>query len=265
MARDDRRTDPVHASGVSREQRARGAALLIGALLLCAPAAAQTFDFDPTITQGEFDTLTRLASEAIFASPVDPPAQTGLFNFEIGLAVSAVEVDESAAYWAKSVSDDILVDGKLLVPRLVVTKGLGLVSVSGTYGKVGDSDASVLGGSVDVPLLRGGVMTPALAVRGTYSVLQGVDEADLTTYGVQALIGKGFGPLTPYAGYGRVFAQSEARIDSGFTDPILLESDIEQDVITVGGKLDLAFLKLVVEGNQGDEEWRWGARVAIGF
>ena len=232
---------------------------------MCAPAAGQTFDFDPTITQEEFDTLTMLASEAIFASPVDPPAQTGLFNFEIGIAATAIEIDESASYWVKSVSDDILVDGKLLVPRLIVTKGLGLVSVSGSYGKVGDSDASVIGGSIDVPLLRGGILRPAFAVRGVYSVLQGVDEADLTTYGVQALIGKGFGPLTPYAGYGRIFAQSEARIESGFTDPIFLESDLEQDVITVGGKLDLAFLKLVVEGNQGDEEWRWGARVAIGF
>ncbi len=205
-----------------------------------------------------------LAAEAIFASPVDAPAQTGLFNFEIGLAAAAIDVDESESYWAKSVADDVLVDGRLLVPRLVVTKGIGFATVSASYGAVNDTDANVLGGSIDLPLLRGGILRPTLAVRGVYSVLQGVDEADLTTYGVQAIIGKGFGPLTPFAGYGRMFAQGEGRIDNPIGDPILLESDVDQDLVTVGAKLDLAFVKLVVEGNRG-EEWRYGARVAIGF
>ncbi|HEY0590338.1 MAG TPA: hypothetical protein VGF40_01115 [Thermoanaerobaculia bacterium] len=232
--------------------------------MVCAPAAAQTFDFDPSITQQEFDRITMIAAESIFASPVDAPAQTGLFNFEIGIAASAIEVDQTEPYWQKSVADDVLVDGRLLVPRLVATKGIGLATVSASYGAVSDTDARVLGGSIDLPILRGGVLRPTVAVRGVYSLLQGVDEADLTTYGVQAMVGKGFGPLTPFAGYGRMFAQSEGRIETGVSDPIILESDVDQDFVTVGAKLDLAFVKLVVEGNRG-EEWRYGARVAIGF
>jgi hypothetical protein len=265
MAREGRRERPVHAPRVSGEQRARGGALLIAALLLCAPAAAQTFEFDPSITQTEFDTVTLLAAEAIFASPLDAPAQTGLFNFEIGVAATAFEVDENASYWTKSVADDVLVDGRLVVPRLVVIKGIGIASVSATYGAVNDTDARVIGGSIDLPLLRGGVLSPALALRGVYSTLQDVEEAELTTYGVQALVGKGFGPLTPFAGYGRMFAQGEARIESSLGDPILLESDVEQDFLTLGAKIDLAFIKLVVEGNRAEEDWRYGARVAIGF
>lgn len=205
-----------------------------------------------------------IAAESIFASPVDAPAQTGLFNFEIGIAAAAIEVDESEAYWQKSVADDVLVDGRLLVPRLVVTKGIGFATLSASYGAVNDTDARVLGGSIDLPLLRGGILRPTLAVRGVYSVLQGVDEADLTTYGVQALVGKGFGPLTPFAGYGRMFAQSEGRIEVPTFAPVVLESDIDQDLLTVGAKLDLALVKLVIEGNRG-EQWRYGARVAIGF
>lgn len=234
---------------------------------MCRPAAAQTFEFDPSITQTEFDRITMIVAESIFASPVDPPAQTGLLNFEVGLAATAIEVDESESYWTRSVADDVLVDGRLLVPRLVVIKGIGLASVSVSYGAINDSDANVLGGSIDLPLLRGGILRPSLAVRGVYSVMQGVDEADLTTYGVQALIGKGFGPVTPFAGYGRMFAQSEAFTtapEGEFAPPIHLESDVEQDLVTVGAKIDLAFIKLVVEGNRG-EEWRYGARVAIGF
>lgn len=232
--------------------------------LAAAPVAAQTFEFDPTLTQEEFDRLSLLAGEAIFASPVDSPGTIGLFDFEVGLAATAVEVDEEASYWVKSVDDDILVDGRLLVPRLVVSKGLGSASLTASYGAVGDSDAHVLGGSIELPLIRGGIARPAVAVRGVYSDLRGVAEADLTAYGAQILIGKGIGPVTPYAGWGRMWVTSEARIDVPLSDPIFLESDLEQDLVTVGAKLDLLLLKFVVEGARA-EDWRYSARVGFGF
>lgn len=228
------------------------------------PAAAQTFDFDPSLTQEEFDRLSLLAGEAIFASPVDSPGTIGLLDFEIGLAATAIDVEQEAPYWVKSVPEDILVDGRLLVPRVVVSKGLGAASITASYGVVGDSDAHVLGGSIELPLIRGSLTRPALAIRGVYSQLQGVDEADLTSYGAQVLIGKGIGPVTPYAGYGRMWIASEARIAVPDSDPIVLESDLEQDLLTVGAKLDLFLLKFVVEGSRADD-WQYSARVGFGF
>jgi hypothetical protein len=228
------------------------------------PTAAQTFDFDPSLTQEEFDRLSLLAGEAIFASPVDSPGTIGLFDFEIGLAASAIEVDEEASYWVKAVDEDILVDGRLLVPRLIVSKGLGAASITASYGAIGDSDAHVLGGSLELPLIRGGIARPAVAIRGVYSDLRDVEEADLTSYGAQILIGKGIGPVTPYAGWGKMWVTSEARIEVPLSDPIVLESDLDQDFLTIGAKLDLLLLKFVVEGSRADD-WRYSARVGFGF
>ncbi len=221
------------------------------------------------MTQEELDELTLVAAGALFASPVDAPSESGLFELEIGLAATAVDVDEEASFWIKSVSDDILVGGRLLVPRLVVSKGIGLGSVAVTYGRVGDTDAAMLGGSIDLPLIRGGIARPVIALRGVYSQLQGVDEADFRTYGALVMIGKGIGPITPYAGYGQMRADGEARIPlstepTGPEDMLLLESEIEEDILMVGAKLELALLKFVVEGVQS-EEWRYSARVGIGF
>lgn len=151
------------------------------------------------------------------------------------------------------------------MPRLVVTKGIGFGSVSATYGRVSDIDASMLGGSIDIPLVRGGIARPVIALRGVYSQLQGVEEADFRTYGGLVMIGKGFGPITPYAGYGRMRADGEARIPaSALSEAFVLESEIEDDILMLGVKLDVALLKFVVEGVQ-NEEWQYSARVGFGF
>ena len=77
------------------------------------------------------------------------------------------------------------------------------------YAKVPDSDIAVCGASLDVPIIDGGIVKPTLALRGAYSMLQGVDEFDLNTYGVEVFLSKGFGPVTPYVAAGR--ARSDAR------------------------------------------------------
>lgn len=221
--------------------------------------------FDPSITQSEFDQISLLAGEAIFASPVDSPGTVGLLDIEIGIAANAIEVDETASYWAKSVSDDILVEGRLLVPRLIVSKGFGAASLTASYGRVGDSDAEVWGGSLELPIIRGSITRPVLAIRGVYSQLQGVEEAELKTTGALVLLGKGFGPITPYAGWGKMWVESEGIVHLPVGDPMILTSDLDQDVLLLGAKLDMLFFKLAVEGTEGTEEWRYSARIAIGF
>ena len=173
---------------------------------------------------------------------------------------------EEAEPWIDRISEDILVDGRLLVPRLTVTKGIGFGSVSAAYGQVGDSDAKMAGGSFDFPLVRGGLAVPSIALRGVYSRLLDVEDADLSTWGGMVMIGKKIGPVTPYAGWGMMWVESEARIDgSGLVDPFIMTSETDQEMIVAGGKIDLAFLKLAVEGTQTDGDWQYGARVGLGF
>ena len=65
------------------------------------------------------------------------------------------------------------------------------------------------GVEVSKALLEGSIATPALAVRGTYTRLEGVKALDLQTAGVDVAISKGFVIVSPYAGAGAVWIDSK--------------------------------------------------------
>lgn len=226
----------------------RKIAYVLFALALTAPLQAQDFGFDPDITQKEFEDFARTFSRAVYASPVEPADGGSVFSFDVGLAVTAIEVDENAAYWVKSVDEDILQSGYLMAPRLVVSKGFGRIAVSGSYTRVPDTSAEVWGAAVDVPILAGGLTSPTIAARGTWAEVRGVEELDLRVIGLEGFISKSFGPFTPYAGVG--IAQTEATgliEETPFTAEMLVRMDNEEERITVGARFSMPLMKVVVE------------------
>lgn len=238
-------------------------------VLVALPALGQNdgdIDFDPTITQQEFATFSRLVAQGIYATPVDAARARGLLGFDIGIAVTALPIDTDAEYWQKAVGNDFSVSDYVAVPKLVASKGLSVATVSASYSQVPDSDVEVWGGSLDVPILGGGIVTPTIAVRGAYAQLMGVDEYDLKTYGVEVFISKGFGPITPYAAIGRAWSDAEGRIaeETSGSPAIVLTDEGESTRVTVGVKLSLLLPKIVVEATQGEER-SYAAKVSIGF
>lgn len=176
------------------------------------------------------------------------------------MAGTAVPVDTNADYWQKAVGDDFSISDHIVVPRLVVSKGLSLVTVSGSYAKVQDSEIEIWGAAIDVPIINGGIVKPTLAVRGSYAQLQGVEELDLKTAGVELFLSKGFGPITPYAAVGLTRSDAEAVI----TDEIRFTDESDAQRITVGVKVSMLFPKIVVEATQGEER-SYAAKVSLGF
>jgi hypothetical protein len=238
--------------------------------VLALPLGAQTtsndpddFQFDPTYTQAEFAQLSRIVAQAIYASPVEPARARGVFGFDVGVAAVAVPVDENSLYWRRAVPNDFTTSGYLVVPRLTASKGFVLGTISGSYAKVPDSDIAVYGGALDVPILQGGVATPTIAVRGAYSMLRGTEDVyDLKTYGVEGFISKGFGPITPYAGIGRM------RIDASGNRQVLgtiLESREDLNRYTVGVRISLLLPKIVLEATQVEDERSYAAKVSFGL
>jgi hypothetical protein len=230
-------------------------------LLAAVPLLAQDdIQFDPAITQEQFETFSRLAAQGIYATPIDAARARGLLGFDIGFGATAIPVDTDAAYWQNAVSEDFTVSDHLVVPRVIVSKGLSVATVSAMYAKVPDSDITMLGACLDVPILGGNVVTPTLAVRGAYATLQGVDAFDLKTYGVEVFLSKGFGPITPYVAAGLARSDAEGRI----TDTVTLTDQSDSNRITVGVKLSLLLPKIVVEATQGEER-SYAAKVSFGF
>jgi hypothetical protein len=166
------------------------------------PALADDISFQPAITDAEFAQFARLVGQAIFPTPVQPARATGFLGFDVGIAATAVPIDTKAAYWTNSVTGTRLEqNGYLAVPRLIASKGFGGGTLSGTYASRGD--IRMYGGSLDIPLVRGTVATPEVALRGAYATLTGIDSFKMKTYGVEAFISKGFGPVMPYGAIGR--------------------------------------------------------------
>lgn len=205
-------------------------------------------------------------AQGIYMTPVDPARARGLLGFDVGIAATAVPVDPQASYWTRSVDDDFTISDYVAVPRLVVSKGLSFGTIYGSYSKVQDTDIQVWGAAFDLPITRGGIATPTLALRGSYATLRGVEELDLKTYGVEAFLSKGFGPITPYAAAGYSRSDSTGRIF--FPNPDTLAGTLRDEDsstrYTVGVKLSLLIPKLVVEATQAEER-SYAAKISFGL
>ena len=98
------------------------------------------------------------------------------------------------------------------------------------------------GAELRYALLTGGVATPALALRGSYSTLQGVSQLDFNTKGVDLSISKGFTLVTPYAGLGKVWVNS-----TPVGVPLLVKEDFSYSKVFAGVNLNFGLVNLAVE------------------
>jgi hypothetical protein len=231
------------------------------------PLCAGDIQFDPATTQAEFQKFARIAGQAIFATPVQPARTSGILGFDIGVAATAVKVDTGASYWQRAVKGSNLTrGGYLAVPRLVVAKGFSAGTISASYAKVNNSTAKTWGGAIDVPIIRGGVAAPEIALRTSYATLTGVEFLKLKTYGAEVFISKGFGPFTPYAAFGR------QRVDARGTfppkaSPIALPDLRDRSSVkrlTAGFRISMFIPKIVVEATQAEVR-SYAAKVSVGF
>lgn len=228
------------------------------------PVAAQNdIRFTGDITDEQFTEFSRLVAQSIYATPVEPARARGLLGFDVGVAATAVPIDTNAEYFRNSVADDFTISDHVAVPRLVASKGFSFFTVSGAYAKVPDTDISMIGGSVDVPILSG-VLSPTLAVRAAYSQLQGSDVYDLKTYGVELFLSKGFGPITPYAAVGQMKLDAEGRIQIADAPEVILTDDSSMTRYTIGVRLSLLLPKISIEATQAEER-SYAAKVSFGL
>jgi len=163
---------------------------------------------------------------------------------------------------------NFLVHGNYVgVPRLVASKGFGFGTISATYAKVSNSNIKTYGGALDVPLIRGSVVTPEVALRGSYATLSGEDVFKERVYGAEVFVSKGFGPVTPYAAAGRMRTDATGYPTSlnptfAAIPPITDRSNFNR--YTVGVRLSLLVPKIVLEATQAEVR-SYAAKVSIGF
>jgi hypothetical protein len=222
-------------------------------------AAAADLDNIGALAQAEFRLLSEDLGAALSYKPILPAEPLGLTGFDIGLEATVVNL-ENAAVLSTATNGDIT--DTLVIPKLHVHKGLPLgIDVGAFYAAVPDSNISLWGAELRYAILKGSTTTPALALRASYSALEGVDQLQLNTTGLDLSISKGFAFVTPYAGIGRVWVNSTP--DASI--PVLRKEEFSVNKLFAGVNLNFAVLNLAVEADQTGETTSYGLKVGWRF
>jgi hypothetical protein len=221
---------------------------LLVTLLATGTAFAAKYDlkFATDFANDQFKSFAREAGAMAAYRGVAPAEPQGLTGFDIGVEASFVDIDSSV--WNEVLTETTDPPSYLVVPRLHVRKGLPFnIDVGAMYAQVPDSNITLWGGELQVALLEGTTATPALALRGSYSSLEGVDDLDLQTYAADAVLSKGFLMFTPYIGAGVV------QIEAEYTGNIsTLQNELQDQSLTearyfAGVQASMALLRLTGE------------------
>lgn len=222
-----------------------------------APTQAGSFDSVSSLTQQQFVQLAKNVSAATHYKSVSPAEPLGVLGLDVGIEVSSTEIDEQILDLASSGSFG---SSQIIVPRLHAHKGLPFgLDVGASISSVPDTDISIIGGELRYSFLDGGALSPALALRASYSQLQGITEFDLNSSALELTVSKGVLLFTPYAGAGIV--RTNANPNTGNS---LSAETFEQDKLFVGVTINLG-IAVTVEADQTGDYRSYTAKAGVRF
>ena len=229
--------------------------------LLCAftgtSHAANDIDSLTALVQPQFRDLSEDLGAALSYRGVIPAEPLGITGFDVGLEVSATSIENTSA-WDLASSGDA--PDTLYLPKLHVHKGLPFnIDLGAFYTSIPSTNITVWGGELRYAILEGGVALPAVAVRGTFSALNGVDQLDLDTKGLELSVSKGFAMLTPYAGIGTVRVTSTPNVAG------LSEETFSLDKIYAGLNVNLGLFNIDVEGDKTGDNSSYSVKLGLRF
>jgi len=231
--------------------------LLVG-LLAASPAWAQDIDQLQNLAQAQFRLLSEDLGAALSYHAQIPAEPLGITGFDIGVGVTATRM-QNAAVLQDATSDDA--DTTLYVPTIRLHKGLPAgFDIGLTYAAIPGSNIRYTGGELRYAILEGGTASPAIAVRGSLTRLSGVDQLAFDTRGLDISISKGFGFLTPYAGIGRVWIESDPRGTGG-----LQKEEFELTKVFVGIGMNFAVLNLNVQADKTGDATSYSLKLGWRF
>jgi len=208
------------------------------------------------LSQSLFKDLTADLGAALSYKAIRPAEPLGSLGFDIGFEVSSTSLESSALETATSGE---MTSSQLLIPKLHVSKGLPLgFDVGAFYTSVPSSNIGLIGGELSYALLDGGMLSPAVSIRGTFSRLTGVDELDLTTKGLELSVSKGFALFTPYAGIGQVWINSE-------TNTGLEDESLTKNKYFLGINFNLGLVNFAAETEQMGDNKSTSAKIGVRF
>ena len=210
------------------------------------------------VAQDNFKKLSEDLSAATNYKALSPAEALGITGFDIGVELTATSLQYTDEF-------DIACGGcgveTIAIPKIHLHKGLPMgIDVGMVHSSGSNTNVSLTGFELRYAIIDGGIAMPALAVRMTYSMLDGIDDLELESRGVELSLSKGFAMLTPYVGVGQHWTTSTPAASTG-----LKEEDFTQTKYVAGFNLNLGLINFDFEADNTGEAQTIGAKVGIRF
>ena len=230
-------------------------ALLSGAT---AAFAASNIDQLQNAIQSEFRLLSEDLGAVLSYKPLSPAEPLGITGFDIGVSATATSL-KNVPVLEKVTSSSV--PSTIVVPRIQAVKGLPFnIDIGASYAAVPGSNIKLIGIEAKYAILAGSVATPALAIRGSYTKLSGVEQLDFNTKGIDISVSKGFTVATPYVGLGTVWVTSTPNNISGLT-----EEKFRENKIFGGVNLHFGLFNMAFEADKTGDATSYGAKIGLRF
>lgn len=237
-------------------------ACLIGLMSYSHIASAAT-DIENIALLGQpaFKSLSEDVGSAISYRASSPAEHLGITGFDIGVDINVINVG-NAKDWQIATSDGKELDSFVL-PKLHAHKGLPFgIDVGAFYLGSANTDLELVGAELKYAILKGGIAKPAIAVRATYSKLDGIDELDMETTGLELAISKGFALLTPYGGVGKVWIDSKPK---GLAALVLADEDFSLNKVFAGLNINMGLFNMGLEGDRTGDATAYNLKLGLRF
>jgi hypothetical protein len=235
--------------------------LVLVLALAGAPAFASTFTIDNlgSLAQPEFHALAQDLGAALSYKPLEPADPLGITGFDIGLAMTATTLQDTASV-QKAIGSGTVYN-TLPVPTLRAAKGLPFdIDVGILYSKIPSSNIKLVGGEIRWAPLPGNVALPAVAVRLAATSLSGVPHLTQSSQSLDVSVSKGFLIFKPYIGVGEVRSQSTP---DGI--PGLAKETVTQSKVFAGINMNFGLMNIVLEGDTTGSIRSYGAKFGFRF
>ena len=209
------------------------------------------------LTQAEFRILSEDLGSALSYKPVTPAEPLGVSGFDLGLEVSSTDMKRSSQAWLKASGSSI---SDLYVPKLHIAKGLPFnLDIAAFYSSIPSTNIKLYGAELRYAILDGGLTSPAVAIRGSYTKMRGVTQLAFDTKGLDVSISKGFTLFTPYAGIGQVWS------DSNPNDPTLAAEKFNQGKVFGGVNMNFGLTNFALELDKTGSANSYSAKLGFRF
>lgn len=227
------------------------------------PGFAANISTLQNLGQAEFKILSEDLGSALSYKPVTPAEPLGVTGFDIGMVVTSTDVKRSSQIWSTATGGGSTIS-TLPIPKLHIAKGLPFnLDIAAFYSKVPTTNISLFGAELRYAILEGGVASPAVAIRGAMTKLNGVPQLSLDTKSLDISISKGFAMFTPYAGLGQVWVNSKANVTG--LGSVTLDESFTQGKVFAGGNLNFGLFNMALEADKTGSAKSYSLKLGFRF